>query len=353
MVPKVIIIILNWNGLADTLECLNSLAKSNYRNTGIVVVDNASTDHSAEIISQTYPHVDVLRNSENEGFCKGNNIGIRYALERGAEYVWLLNNDTVVEVDTLSRLVETGESSSEIGLVSPTVHYFDDKTKVQFAGSYIDIATFDIHYPENKESVEAVFQAGPSVLLWGTALLIKTSVIKKIGLLDERFFAYWEDKEYSLRSLKSGYRNIVCATARIYHKRKLISEGEEAKKSAYFYYYIERNRLLLRRQELHGVLSKVRFYLMALAVGSAHTLRWPHEYVDVALMGVWHGLKRIYGPFKAEPKMPVVLRKILLSASKIHPVFIANLLTFNVRAAYNGYSRWYKKQGCDNQNEKD
>ncbi len=344
MVPKVIIIILNWNGLADTLECLNSLAKSNYRNTRIVVVDNGSTDHSPEIISQTYPHVDVICNSKNEGFCKGNNIGICYALERGAEYVWLLNNDTVVEVDTLSRLVATAESSSEIGLVSPTVYYFDDKTKVQFAGSYIDITTFNIHYPENKESAEAVFQTGPSVLLWGTALLIRKAVIEKIGLLDESFFAYWEDKDYSLRSLKNGYRNIVCATARIYHKRKLTSEGEEAKKSAYFYYYIERNRLLLRQQELHGFFSKARIYLMALAVGSANTLRWPHEYVDVALMGVWHGLKGISGPFKAEPKMPVVLRNILTKASIIHPVFFANLLTFNLKAAYNGFLRWYKRE---------
>ena len=341
--PKVIIIILNWNGLTDTLECLNSLAKSSYRPTKIVVVDNGSTDHSAEIISKTYPQVDVLCNSKNEGFCKGNNIGIRYALERGAEYVWLLNNDTEVEVNTLERLIEAAESSSEIGLVSPIIHYFGEKTKVQFAGSYIDIDTFDIHYPENKESAGAVFQTGPSVLLWATALLIKKSVIEKIGLLEERFFAYWEDTEYSLRSLKSGHRNVVCATARVYHKRKLTSEGEEPKKSAYFYYYFERNYLLLRCKEIYGLIAKVRFYLMALAVGSAHTIRCPHEFVDVALMGVWHGLKGISGPFKAEPRMPVVLRNFLIKISTIHPVFLSNLLTFNFKAAYNGFLRWYER----------
>jgi len=341
--PKVIIIILNWNGLADSLECLNSLAISSYSHTKIVIVDNGSTDHSAEIISQTYPQVDVIRNSENEGFCKGNNIGIRYALERGAEYVWLLNNDCVVEGDTLMRLIETAESSSEIGLVSPVIRYFGETTKVQFAGSYIDTATFDIHYPEKKESAAAVFQIGPSVILWGTALLIKKAVIEKIGLLDERFFAYWEDTEYSLRSLKNGYRNVVCSAARVYHKRKLTSEGEETKKSAYFYYYLERNYILLRRQEIHEGFAKVRFYLMALAVASAHTLRCPRESVDVALTGVWHGLKGISGPFKGEPRMPIMLRNILLIASRIHPVFLINLLTFNVKATYKCFLKWDKR----------
>jgi len=341
--PKVFIIILNWNGLGDTLECLSSLGKSTYRHTKVVVVDNGSTDNSAEIISQTYPQVDVLTNSENEGFCRGNNIGIRYALERGAEYVWLLNNDCVVEVDTLTRLVKEAESSSEIGLISPIIHYFGEKTKVQFAGSYIDITTFDIHYPENKESAETKFQNGPSVLLWGTALLIKKAVIEKMGLLDERFFAYWEDTEYSLRSLKSGYRNLVCAGARIYHKRKLTSEGIETKKSAYFYYFLERNYIFLLRQEFQRGLLKIRFYLMALAVGSAHTLCCPHEYVDVALMGVWHGLKGIFGPFKNEPKMPGVLRNIFVITAKIHPVFLTNLLTFNFKTAYNGFLRFYKR----------
>ena len=343
MEPKVAVIIINWNGLSDTLECLNSLARSSYRNARIVVVDNASSDGSAEMIVGTHPEVDVLRNSKNEGFSKGNNIGICYALERGAEYIWLLNNDTEVEVDTLTRLVNVAESSSEIGLVSPIIQYFGEKTKIQFAGSYIDIKTFEIHYPGSKERAGAAFQTGPNVLLWGTALLIKRDVIEKIGLLNERFFAYWEDTEYSLRSLKSGYRNVVCATSRVYHKRQLTSEGKETKKGAYFYYFLERNYILLLRQEFHGVLGRVRFYLMALAVGSAHTLRCPGEFVDVALMGVWHGLKGVSGPFKAEPTMPVVLRKILRSASKIHPVFLINLLTFNVKATHNCFLRWYKK----------
>jgi hypothetical protein len=343
MKPKVFTIILNWNGLSDTLKCLKSIEKSNYSRREIVVVDNGSSENPTEVILKEYPKVHVLRNSKNEGFSKGNNIGIRYALECGAEYVWLLNNDTEVEVDTLLRIIDVAESSSEIGLVSPNVHYFDEKTKVQFAGSYIDIPTFEIHYPENKESAGDVFQTGANVILWGTALLIKKAVIEKIGLLEEKFFAYWEDTEYSLRSLKSGYRNVVCSTTRVYHKRQLTLGGEEPKKSESYYYYVERNYLLLRRHEFQGVLGKIRFYLMALTVGSAHTSRCPHEYVDVALMGVWHGLKGISGPFKTEPRMPRVLSNILIKSSKIHPVFFANLLTFNFKTAYNGFLRWYKR----------
>ncbi len=340
MKPKIFVIILNWNGLTDTLDCLSSLARANYQNMKIVVVDNSSDKNPMEIIKQNFPHVDVLCNSKNEGFCKGNNIGIQYSLERGADYVWLLNNDCEIEADTLTQIVKEAESSPEIGLVSPNVHYFDQKKRIQFTGSYIDISTFEIYYPKIKESADAIFQTGPNVILWGTALLIKKDVIENIGLLEEKFFAYWEDTDYSLRSLKRGYRNVVCNTARIYHKRKLTSEGEEPKKSAFFYYFFERNYLLMRRKDAHGIFSQFYFYLLALAVGSSHTVRYPDEFVDIALTGVWHGLKGISGCYKDEPIMPVIFKNLLLKMSRFHPVFLFNILTFNFKAAHNGFLRW-------------
>ena len=310
-------------------------------------MDNGSVDNSVEIISKTYPEVNVLRNNENEGFCRGNNIGIRYALEHGADYVWLVNSDCVTEVNTLEKLIQTAESSPEIGLVSPLICYFEDKEKVQFSGSYIDMKDCAVQYPGDKQTPTMIFQTGPNVVLWGTALLIKKTVIEKIGLLDERLFAYWEDTEFSLRSLGNGFRNVVCAATRVYHKRQLTADGEETKKGAHFYYYVERNYILLLNHEFRGVLDKIRFYLIQLAVGSAHTLRCPREYVDVALMGVWHGLKGISGPFSDRPKMPGFLKILLVMAAQIHPIFITNILTFNLKAAYKGFFRWHKRRNCN------
>jgi len=342
--PKVFVIVLNWDGMVDTLACLSSLRKCNYDNKEVVVVDNGSSDHSAEIIQARFPEVHIIHNMTNEGFCKGNNIGIRYALDNKAEYVWLLNNDTEVESSTLSKLVENAEESTEIGLVSPVLCYFEDKTKVQFSGSYIDLKTFEIHYPECKESPDAIFQTGPNVILWGTALLIKRTVIENIGLLDERFFAYWEDTDYSIRSIKGGFRNVVCKDARIYHKRPITPEGEVPKKSSFYYYFYERNRILLQRKHAKSRVERARILAMGLANGSAHVPLCPKEYVEIALTGVWHGIKGISGTFKTKPEMPWILRTLLIKISKIHPVFIVNILTFDLNAAYRAFLRFYSGQ---------
>lgn len=101
--PKVYIIILNWNGLKDTLECLESVFKLDYLNFEVIVVDNGSTDDSVNVILKTYPQVRLIENRENLGYTGGNNIGMRYAIERDADYIWLLNNDTIVEEDTLGE----------------------------------------------------------------------------------------------------------------------------------------------------------------------------------------------------------------------------------------------------------
>jgi GT2 family glycosyltransferase len=155
-------------------------------------------------------------------------------------------------------------------------------------------------------------------------------VIEKIGLLDESFFAYWEDTDYSLRSLKGEFRNVVCSAARVYHKTRLTSAGEEAMRSRHFYYYYERNYLLLRRKELHGVLARARFYLTALAEGSLHARRCPPEFVDFSLMGLWHGIKGINGPMSDGIRMPNYLKGFLLFMSRYHPVFFADLMTLNL-----------------------
>src|SRR5699024_6413658 len=114
--PDVFIIVLNWNGWKDTNECIRSLEKLDYPNFHIIVVDNASTDDSVNKIQVQYPGVFILRTAENKGYAGGNNEGIRYAMANGADYIWILNNDTVVELGALWPLVEKMEKNSKIGI---------------------------------------------------------------------------------------------------------------------------------------------------------------------------------------------------------------------------------------------
>lgn len=341
--PKVYIIILNWNSLVDTEECLSSLEQSMYRNVQIVVVDNGSEGDSHEVITSRHPQVKLIKNPKNEGFCGGNNIGIRFALERDAEYIWLLNNDCVVENDTLAKLVQRAEASASTGMVSPVVYYHDQRNRVQYSGSKIDFRDLTVQYPENRQNSEARYQTGSNVVLWGTALLIKRSVIERIGFLNEKFFAYWEDTDLSLRCLRAGYRNEICEGAHVLHKRKLTCDGKEAGKSEYFYYFLERNYLLMRRPEYRGPFAGIRFALMALARGSAHVVDSSPERARVILTGVWHGLNGIGGPFQRAPAMPRLLILILCGASRLHPMFIYYMLTFNMRAVCSSYNRWRKR----------
>jgi GT2 family glycosyltransferase len=193
--PKVFIIILHWNRLHDILECLTSVFELDYHNYEVVVVDNASQENSAHVILGKFPTVHFIRNTENLGFAGGNNVGMQYAMDHGAGYIWLLNNDAIATADSLRNMIELAQSRKEIGLVSPIIYYLNDADKPQWAGNYVDWRTLSIIGPEDNSNVEREFQGGNHVCLWGTALLVKSSVVDRIGYLNERYFAYWEDME--------------------------------------------------------------------------------------------------------------------------------------------------------------
>src|SRR3989339_346256 len=122
--PLVYILILNWNGKEDTLECLSSLKKIDYPNYKTIVIDNGSTDDSVKIINKKYPKIKIIENKKNLGYAEGNNVGIRYALKNKADYVLILNNDTIVDKKFLTELVKVGESNEKVGIVGPNVYCY-------------------------------------------------------------------------------------------------------------------------------------------------------------------------------------------------------------------------------------
>ena len=327
---KVYIIILNWNGLKDTLECLKSIDKLDYRPFEVIVVDNGSIDNSSEIIVKNFPNVFLMKNSENLGYAKGNNLAMRYAMEHGADYLWLLNNDTVVEKDTLSNLIDNAEKFADIGMVSPVIHFYYEPKKVQFCGSYVDTRKMEIIYPkENHASASEDFVKGKYICLWGTALLAKREVIKKIGYLNEDYFAYWEDTDYSLRSIKSGFRNEVIKSARIFHKTLLPKPGVK-RRGNHFYYYMARNKYYWGKHHSTGIIRywfQRNYFAEALRLYNlAFTRQISCDEAEAYLTGVNDAIHGKSGKWDGIINVPAWLEKLCSMMCSWHPFFWIDLL---------------------------
>jgi len=269
--PRVSIIILNWNGWKDTIECLESLYQITYPNYEVIVVDNGSKDNSIEMIRKycegeltveskfiSYNHENkpigikefakeeieskkdinnlfensylskkliIIKNEKNYGFAEGNNIGIEFALNNMAEYIFMLNNDTVVASDFLEILVAVIEKDDEVGIAGPTCYFYDTPNTVWQAGIKINWWTSEIKDIKTRkvEEVDCVS---------GCAMLIKNTVFKNISLLDTRFPFGYEDFEFCTRARRNGFKVVNVPDSKIWHKvsmsrNKLMKNMEE------------------------------------------------------------------------------------------------------------------------------
>ncbi len=241
--PKVFIIIINFNGWKDTQECLASLDKVNYDNFEIVLVDNASKERPQEADLKEFPNLKILYqfNKENLGFAGGNNQGIKIALSKGADYILLLNNDTVVASDFLSELVKEGEEDSKNGILGPLIYFYDRKDVIWSAGGRINKRFYRGELIGYQEEDKNQYQATEQVdYISGTCLLIKREVIEKIGLLSEDYFLYYEDTDWCQRAKLAGWRCLFVPSSKIYHK---ISSSTREFSYPYIYYH-SRNGLI-------------------------------------------------------------------------------------------------------------
>lgn len=285
--PRVAVILLNWNGWEDTVECLESLYRINYPNYKVVLVDNASTDGSIRKIKDyccgrliveskffTYQTKDkpiklveylhekgaaledegqlesdqspsnkvlhLIKNDENMGFAGGNNVGIEFAIEHmNPDYVLLLNNDTVVDTEFLNELVNTGESNDKIGFIGAKTYFYNEENLLQAAGGGIvdykhgvvnEVGSNTIDNGEYNGTVDLDY-------VGGACLLCKRKVIDDVGLLDSDFFMYWEDVNWCLRGKKKDYTSAYSFKSVIWHKYGASSE------SIFKIYYLNRNRI--------------------------------------------------------------------------------------------------------------
>jgi GT2 family glycosyltransferase len=210
---SVTVVLLNWNEWNDTSLCLSSLQHLDYPNFQVVVVDNGSKDDSAARIREVYPWVHLIENGKNLGFTGGCNTGIRHGLGQGADFIWLLNNDTTVDPGALSALVEKAETDPRIGAVGSAIYYMQQRERMQcWGGGYVNFWLGRAgHFIEQVDDDEVEF-------ITGCSLLISRAAIDKIGTLDEGFFIYWEDSDICFRLRRAGWRLAVAGQSKIWHK---------------------------------------------------------------------------------------------------------------------------------------
>jgi GT2 family glycosyltransferase len=218
MSPTVEAVILNTNRREDTLACLASLLSGTYRELSVIVLDNASTDGSVEAIRAAHPKIRIISLEQNKGYAGNNNVGIEAALQDGADWILLLNEDTVLAPDCLEHLVAAGENDPRVAFVGPLVLHYDEPDIVQSAGVTLNRAWDSQHIGKNEPDRGQFGEARPVPALSGCALLVRSAAVRDFGTLDERFFYYFEATEWCVRATRHGWKSVHEPRARLWHK---------------------------------------------------------------------------------------------------------------------------------------
>jgi len=237
------VVVLNWNQEQDTTECLESLRLVHDVPLRVILVDNGSAPDSVDRLERRFPEATVLRLGENRGFAAGNNVGIARALAEGVSHILLLNNDTLVEAEFLTPLVEALRRDGA-GVAGPKIYHHPETDRLWFAGGMIDWRTGRQWHLGAGDRDQGQWDV-PCTVEYITAccLLAPASVFREVGVLDERYFIYFEETDWNLRVRRRGYACWYEPKSRIYHK---VSRAMRSGSPASDYYYA-RNRLLLFR----------------------------------------------------------------------------------------------------------
>ena len=281
---KLSIITINYNGLKDTCELIESIPFSN--NLEVIVVDNASKEDEASIISKQYPQVKVIRSSSNLGFAGGNNLGIK---EAKGKYILLINNDTFFKDSNVEPLIKRLESSDKIGVVCPKLRFSWGANPIQFTGytplSNVTVRNKAIGYGE--EDHGQYNTAHPTPYAHGAAMLIKREAIEKAGLMPECFFLYYEEIDWSMMFTRAGYEIWYDPACTVYHKESQ-STGQNSPLRTY---YITRNRLLLVKRNYKGINKYLSYIYLICVVGLRDIIKYSLTREPKLMNAVLKGIK--------------------------------------------------------------
>jgi len=243
------IVVLNWNGREDTLECLASVFAIEYPNFEVIVVDNGSVDGSVPAIKKEFPQAVVLETGRNLGYAGGNNVGIEAALQRGAEFVFILNNDAVVDPAVLKAFMEAAGAYPDGGAFAAKIYYKSAPRLLWYAGGLWQeesgtFAHIGMHATDTCSCFEGLTETDYAC---GCAMLLRASAIRNVGIFDPMFFLTFEEPDWCFRAKKKGYRSIFVPGAKVWHKVSVSFGGEN---SPLFIYFYTRNRLLWAERHL-------------------------------------------------------------------------------------------------------
>ena len=242
---KIAIIIVNWKQYQLTKLCLYSLQKIKYDNYQIILIDNESNPKELKKIKNQFDKIITFPNQKNLGFTGANNVGIEYAIKKEFKYVMLINNDTEVEKNFINPLIELLEKNQNFGAAQPLILNYYNRNKVWSAGGFLNKFfgySYVIKSPEGiKKNIDWIT---------GCCFFLRTDVIKKIGLLDEKFFAYYEDVDWSIRIKNAGYDLAFVKSSVVYHHGSKSSKNEsnEGTLSPFVHYLNIRNHIFLLRK---------------------------------------------------------------------------------------------------------
>ncbi len=305
---RVWIVILNYNGLEDTRRCLESIRALNNQTVLTVVVDNASSADPTASLHMEFPWCTVVRNRENGGWAGGNNVGIRYALKRGADYLVLLNNDTIVAPCFIERLARACEGNPAYGVLGPVINFMERPTVVMTDGVNFNRDGMPGFF--QRQAVPLVNQETPAVtevdIVNGCCMMVAARVFRRIGLIDERFFLVHEESDFCLRARRAGFRCGVLGETLIWHKGS--SAFQRSGKRLQRYYDARNLWLLLRKHqgrrcETRSAWSSRLEYVKYLYY--RYTIEHEQDHANAAeavLQGLCDALTSCYGAYRARSR---------------------------------------------------
>ena len=286
--PLVSIIILNWNGEKCIEQCIDSVLSQTYDNFEVIVVDNASTDKSPEIVKKKYPMVKLIINNKNLGVAKGLNVGIKASK---GELIAILNNDVVLHKDWLLNCVNEILSSNDIGIVGGITYYYDPKDIIWAAGARVDLFSgFTWHISHGEKNVK-IEELNDIDYIPSCAIVIKKEIFDKIGLLDEHYFLYFDETDYCMCAKKMGCKCKIIPSAIVWH---MVSFSWK-KEGSFGYYHTYKSGLhfILKHFPIKYILSSIFIQFFIMSIFEILIFRYPLSYLKLKLKAILWNIKHL------------------------------------------------------------
>jgi len=284
--PFIGIIMVNYNGLTDTVECIDSIRQMSYKNFKIIVVDNKSTDDSVKRLREKKMEADfeLIECESNLGFSAGNNAGIQYALDLGVEYLLLINNDTLTDTEFLKNLMDKTTQLPKNSVTTGTIYYSENRKMIWYGGGGFNKRTAKVsHFGFGSQ----MFRLPPDPIevsfISGCCMCIPSAIIEKVGLLDENYFLYEEDVDYCYRLQNNGVKLFYIPDAVLYHKVSS-STGKTNQMSATTQYYMVRNKFFFINRYYSGI-GRIKPYCYSIAMYCYYCIRYGMSFRYV-VMGI-------------------------------------------------------------------